>query len=95
MHELFVQMCDVLPGNEHKGKLHDKQQSVLLKKTAILPKARADYIRRQAKLISKTVEPMISQLGLKMATEMEKVPARVLTSPFIQYADGQASEGNI
>ncbi|KAF9950945.1 eukaryotic translation initiation factor 2C, 2 [Mortierella alpina] len=82
---LPMEICFVIPGQRHLKKLNEKQTADMIKFTCQPPHVRANKIKDGLKILSYQDNEYLQDFGVKVATEMAMVNARVLPTPNISY----------
>ncbi|KAG0371264.1 eukaryotic translation initiation factor 2C, 2 [Mortierella sp. AD032] len=82
---LPMEVCTVLQGQRHIKKLNEKQTADMIKFTCQPPQVRANKIKEGLKILSYHENEFLADFGMKVATEMVQVNARVLPAPTISY----------
>ncbi|KAF9193168.1 Eukaryotic translation initiation factor 2C [Haplosporangium sp. Z 11] len=82
---LPMEVCSVIPGQRHMKKLNELQTADMIKFTCQPPHIRANKIKEGLKILQYQENQFLKDFGMKVATEMATVNARVLPPPSISY----------
>ncbi|KAF9117650.1 eukaryotic translation initiation factor 2C, 3, partial [Mortierella sp. 14UC] len=82
---LPMEICSVIEGQRHIKKLNEKQTADMIKFTCQPPHVRANKIKEGLRILSYQENEFLTDFGMKVATEMVQVNARVLPAPTISY----------
>ncbi|KAG0300267.1 eukaryotic translation initiation factor 2C, 2 [Linnemannia gamsii] len=82
---LPMEICTVIEGQRHIKKLNEKQTADMIKFTCQPPQVRANKIKDGLKILNYHENEFLNDFGMKVATEMVQINARVLPAPTISY----------
>ncbi|KAF9088048.1 Eukaryotic translation initiation factor 2C [Mortierella sp. GBA35] len=82
---LPMEICYVIEGQRHIKKLNERQTADMIKFTCQPPHVRANKIKDGLKILNYHENEFLSDFGMKVATEMATVNARILPAPTISY----------
>lgn len=92
---LPAELCEILPNQAFKGKLLDDQTAQMIKVAARPPNINANSIVnqgiRELGFSGATVSVALQTFDVSVSSDMVVVPARILTSPGVHYANSTAS----
>ncbi|PKY15738.1 Piwi-domain-containing protein [Rhizophagus irregularis] len=82
---LPIEVCDVIPGQQHIRKLNEIQTADMIKFTCQPPSARANKILASLNILDYQNNEYLKQFGMEISNDMTVVNARILPTPIIQY----------
>ncbi|KAF9305050.1 Eukaryotic translation initiation factor 2C [Mortierella antarctica] len=82
---LPMEICHVIEGQRHIKKLNEKQTADMIRFTCQPPHVRANKIKDGLKILNYQGNEYIKDFGMKIATEMAEINARILPPPTISY----------
>ncbi|KAF9930836.1 Eukaryotic translation initiation factor 2C [Linnemannia zychae] len=82
---LPMEICTVIEGQRHMKKLNERQTADMIKFTCQPPHVRANKIKNGLKILDYHDNEFLNDFGVKVATEMVQINARILPPPTISY----------
>ncbi|KAF9931882.1 hypothetical protein BGZ67_005082 [Mortierella alpina] len=82
-----AEVCYIASGQHYKKKLNEEQVAVMIKATSVKPMERMKRIEESFDKLDMGRNQYIKEFGLRIDDRMSVVPARVLPSPVIDFAN--------
>ncbi|KAF9953915.1 hypothetical protein BGZ72_005073 [Mortierella alpina] len=82
-----AEVCYIASGQHYKKKLNEEQVAVMIKATSVRPLDRMKRIEESFDKLDMGRNQYIKEFGLRIDDRMSSVPARVLPSPVIDFAN--------
>ena len=83
-----MELIHVEGNQRYNYKLDENQTAGMIKFAVTLPSKRMESVKHGLQMLNWPADPVLSQYGLKVDTNMVKTKARVLPNPHIQFANG-------
>ena len=80
-----MELCSLVPGQEHRRKLTDAQTSKMIRKAAIPTSIRKQRIIQSVKDMNFKEDSYVQQFGIEIDTQMLNLNARVIPKPQLEY----------
>lgn len=90
---LPLEVLSFKPDQVCRYKLDERQTSNMIKFAVTPPNERWKAVQQGLNTLNWAQDPVLNAYGLKISTTRTVVPARVLTAPKVQYANGAATPG--
>jgi eukaryotic translation initiation factor 2C len=91
--EVFpMELCYIVEGQRYPFKLNERQTADMIKFTVQRPQQRADHIKQNVQQLDWAKDPILTEYGMKIDTNMLKAEARVLPVPKITYGPGSQEQ---
>lgn len=80
-----IEICSIPSGQSIEGKLNERQTAQMVRNAAQPPYKRKDQIMRSVHSVSFSTDPCINEFGIRVSDKFQKLNARILDSPELQY----------